>query len=88
MVLLIPIFVQFGHILWAAVLRLVMNVLMKVMTAFVFHTFILVALFNIRERIFFNVIFLLHDKFVILLNLPNKIKTFLYEMEPFINTAC
>lgn len=88
MVLLIPIFVQFGHTLWAAVLRLVMIVLMKVMTAFVFLTFILVALFNIRERKFyFNVIFLLHDKFVTLLNLQIKIKNILYEMEPIINTA-
>lgn len=98
--LLIPIFVQYVHILWAAVLRLVMIVLMIVMTAFAFHFFEIVAFIyigiNIFERthVFYHVfmlccisefnIFVLMNSLIAL----NKLMTiFLYTINPIANSV-
>lgn len=93
--LLIPIFVQCVHILWAAVHRLVMIVLMIVMTAFAFHFFEIVAFIyagiNIFERthVFYHVFMLYcisEFNIFVLMNsrlASNKLmKLFLYRINP------
>lgn len=92
--LLIPIFVQYVHILWAAVHRLVMIVLMIVMTAFAFHfsksvAFIYTGI-NLFERTHYFIMCLCciisEFNIFVLMNLlleSNKLmKLFLYRINP------